>query len=110
MNDQYIIENIKNIEFDDFIIKPTCGAGSGGIFHLYRENNDIINLDKFEVEKNDNVYINYVCNTYIAEEYIGGTEHNLDLVIFNNEIYFWHISDDEIDHLKFSRCSDSFSW
>ena len=100
-NDKYIVQKLKRIEFDNFIVKPTCGAGSGGVFNLYRENNDIINLDKFKDHRNDNIYIKDVCNTYIAEEFIGGSEHNLDLVIFKNEIYFWHISDDSVDMQNF---------
>ena len=58
-------------------------------------------MDTFKDHRNDNIYIKDVCNTYIAEEFIGGSEHNLDLVIYKDEIYFWHISDDSVDMQNF---------
>ena len=85
-NDKHIVQKLKRIELDNFIVKPTCGAGSGGAFNLYRENNNIINLQTLKDHRNGNIYIKDVCNTYIAEEFIGGSEHNLDLVIYKDEI------------------------
>ena len=58
-------------------------------------------MDKFKDHRNDNIYIKDVCNTHIAEEFIGGSEHNLDLVIYKDEVYFWHISDDSVDMQNF---------
>ena len=59
-NDTTIIENIKNERFDNFIVKPTCGVGSGGVFHLYRDGNNLVNWNKFKGMRNDNLYITEV--------------------------------------------------
>lgn len=108
INDDTIIDKIKKIPFNSFIVKPTCGAGSGGVFHLHKNQNKIINLDKFKEQRHDNIYIKDVCNTYIAEEFINGTEHNLDLSIFKDEVYFWHVSDDSIDMINFQDIQTRF--
>jgi len=107
-NDKHIINKLKEIEFDNFIIKPACGAGSGGVFHIYKENNIFINLDKFKDLRNDNIYINEVCDKYIVEEFINGTEHNLDIAIYDDVVYFWHVSDDGIDWQNFQDTQTSF--
>lgn len=106
-NDDRLIHNIERVKFDDFIVKPACGAGSGGVFHLYRDNGTLNNLDRFIELRNDNIYIS-VCNKFIVEEFIGGSEHNLDIVMFKGEVYFWHISDDDIDMLNFQDTGTNF--
>ena len=106
-NDERLIDNIQNVRFENFIVKPACGAGSGGVFHIYRENGTLNNLERFIELRNDNIYIS-VCNKFIVEEFIGGSEHNLDIVIFKGEVFFWHISDDDIDMLNFQDTGTSF--
>jgi len=107
-NDENIKESLNNIKLKNFIIKPSWGAGSGGIFNLYGRDNKLINLERFLDQRNDNIYIQEVCNKYLVEEFIGGTEHNLDIVLFNGTVYFWHISDDIVDMDRFQDTGTSF--
>lgn len=107
-NNENIVESLYKINLTDFIIKPSCGAGSGGVFYLYRLNNELVNLDNFLEQRNDNIYINQVCNEYLVEEFIDGSEHNLDIVLFNGTVYFWHVSDDLIDRDRFQDTRTNF--
>ena len=107
-NDENVRESLNKINLNNFIVKPSCGAGSGGIFNLYRQDNKLINLERFLDQRNENIYIQQVCNKYLVEEFIGGTEHNLDIVLFNGTVYFWHISDDIVDMDRFQDTGTSF--
>jgi biotin carboxylase len=73
-----------------------------------KKTTDLSNLDKFKDLRNDNIYINEVCDKYIVEEFINGTEHNLDIVIYDDVVYFWHVSDDGIDWQNFQDTQTSF--
>jgi len=106
-NDGSLERSIKEVKFNNFIIKPIKGAGSGGIFNLYYKNDKLIGLDKFMNEYKDNIFLN-LTNKFIVEEFIGGTEHNLDIVMYKGKIYFWHISDDLIDMIYFQDIGTRF--
>jgi len=106
-NDESLERSIKEVKFNNFIIKPISGSGSVGIFNLYYKNDKLIGLDKFMSEYKDNIYLN-LTNKFIVEEFIRGTEHNLDIVMYKGKTYFWHISDDLIDMIYFQDVETRF--